>query len=161
MKRLIMKSLVVLVLIAGIGNYLVYLNTGQMPLLAMRDQLAGKSLGDFLPSVSADKLATGARSAAAKVVDQFSTAEPSTEVKVYKWTDGEGRVHFSDKPLVQEAQQIAVDTRNAISAPETVSQSTPKAAAGTQSAAEPSPLEKARAAAEAMSNRTAQQEQDY
>lgn len=160
MKRLIMKSLVVLVLIAGIGNYLVYLNTGQMPVLAIRDHLAGKSLGDFLPSVSVDQLATEARSAAGKVVDQFSTAEPDTKVKVYKWTDSEGRVHFSDKPLVQEAQQIAVDTRNAISAPEKSSPTIPKAAA-TQPAAEPSPLEKARAAAEAMNNRTAQQEQDY
>ena len=159
MKRLIMKSLVVLVLIAGIGNYLVYLNTGQMPLLAMRDQLAGKGLGGFLPSVSADKLATGARSAAAKVVDQFSTAEPSTEVKVYKWTDGEGRVHFSDKPLVQEAQQIAVDTRNAISAPESSQWAKPESKSEQVSADTSSPLEKARAAAEAMKQRVQQQEQ--
>lgn len=158
MARLIMKSLMVLIFITGIGNYLVYLKTGQMPLLAMRDQLADKSPADFLPNLSVDQLAADARTAAGKVADQFSSAEPAAQVKVYKWTDAEGRVHFSDEPQAN-AQQIVVDTRSALSPAE--------AQPSTRTAIEPtkgdsgSPLEKARAAADAMNQRATQQELDY
>lgn len=159
MKSLIMKSLMVLVFVAGIGNYLVYLKTGQMPLLAMRDQFAGKSPGDFLPRFSADQLASDAREAAHKVANQLSNEEPAPEVKVYKWTDAEGRVHFSDKPQSQNAQQITVDTRNTLSPTSTqpATHSANETAAGDTA----SPLEKARAAADAMNRRAAQQEQGY
>ncbi len=158
MKRLIMKSLVVLIFIAGIGNYLVYLKTGQMPLIAIGDTLADKSPADLLPNFSAEELASDARSAAGKVVGQFSSTEPATEVKVYKWKDADGRVHFSDKPQAN-AQQIAVDTRNTLSpaAPQPGSYKTTEAPTGDKA----SPLDKARAAADAMNQRAAQQEQDF
>lgn len=161
MKRLLMKSLVVLVLAIGIGNYLIYLKTGQMSVLAMRDQIDGNGFGNLFQSFSIGNIATETRAAADKVVNQFSTAEQAADTKVYKWMDAEGQVHFSDKPLVQNAEQIAVDTRNAISAPESSSWPKPKALADDKAAVEPSPLEKARAAAEAMNARTAQQEQSY
>lgn len=161
MKRVLMKSLVVLVLAMGIGNYLIYLKTGQMPILAMRDKIDDSGVSALFQSFSADKITADARAAANKVVNQLSTTEPATEVKVYKWTDAEGRVHFSDKPLVQNAESITLDTRNAISAPESASLPKPNISASDKTAAEPSPLEKARAAAEAMNTRAAQQEQSY
>lgn len=161
MKRVLMKSLVVVVLAMGIGNYLIYLKTGQMPVLAIRDQIDSNGFGSLFPSFSADEIAADARAAAGKVVNQLSPTEPVGEQKVYKWTDAEGRVHFSDKPLVQNAQQIEVDTRNAISAPESSSWAKPKVSANDKAADELSPLEKAKAAAEAMNARTAAQEQSY
>jgi hypothetical protein len=161
MKRLLMKSLVVLVLAIGIGNYLIYLKTGQMPVLAMRDKIDSNGFGDLFQSFSVDNIAAEARAAADKMVNQFSTVEQASDTKVYKWADAAGRVHFSDKPLVQNAEQIEVDTRNAISAPESSSWPKPKVLAEDKVANEPSPLEKARAAAEAMNARATQQEQSY
>lgn len=159
MKSLIMKSLMVLIFVAGMGNYLVYLKTGQMPLLAMRDQFAGKSPGDFLPDLSTEQLASDARDVADKVVNQLSDEESGAEVKIYKWTDADGRVHFSDKPQAQNAQQITVDTRNTL--PPVSTQSATHKVNETAAGDTASPLEKARAAADAMNRRAAQQEQDY
>lgn len=161
MTRLLMKSLVVVLLALGIGNYLLYLKTGQMPVMDVRDKISNHGFGEVFQSFSADRLATDARAAAGKVVNQLSTSEPAHNAKVYKWTDAEGRVHFSDKPLVHNAQQIEVDTRPAISAAE--SSSWPKSNPLTKDKVvdESSPLEKARAAAEAMNARAVQQEQSY
>lgn len=159
MKRLVMKSLVVVLLVFGVGNYLIYLKTGQTPVLDMRDKISNNRFNDLLQSFSAEKITADARAAADKVVNQLSTTEP-TDTTVYKWTDAEGRVHFSDKPLVQHAQQIEVEMRNAISAPEPA---WPKPTVSTKDTAVggASPLEKARAAAEAMNVRAVQQEQSY
>lgn len=165
MKRLLVKSLVAILLALGIGNYLIYLKTGQIPISALRDSI-GNTGGDLFPTFSSDNIKAEVRAAANKVVNQLSATEPATATTVYKWTDAEGRVHFSDKPLVQNAQQLEVKIRNAISAPEPSMLSNPdtslnKSSTDGQLSENASPLEKARAAAEAMNARAAQQEQSY
>jgi hypothetical protein len=71
-------------------------------------------------------------------------------------------VHFGDKPVADGAEQIEVDTRNAISAPEETAsdvgrESAPQATA--QQSVQESAIDKARAAAEAMKQHMQQQEQ--
>jgi hypothetical protein len=171
MKSVLIKALVVVLLAMGIGNYLIYLKTGQMPAMALRDKLSADGFSHLFSSLSVNEMAADTRAAAARVVNQLTPDEPMTEQKVYKWTDAEGRIHFSDKPLVDSAQQIKVDTRKSISDPEPGLLSKTKAlldaqkygaaGAGDTAAAELSPLEKAKAAAEAMNARTLQQEQAY
>lgn len=161
MKRLVFKSLVVVLLVFFIGNYLIYLKTGQMPLRDMRERMGDDWRVDLAELFSTDQLAADAKAAMKSVSDQYSEPEPVAPTKVYKWTDANGQVHFGDKPATSDAKQIEVDTRKALSAPEeTVSvvdqQGTvPKASVSVQESA----LDKARAAAEAMKQRAQQQEQ--
>lgn len=163
MARLIMKSLVVLVLMIGIGNYLVYLKTGQMPLRDMHARMGDDWLVDLREllsdKLSPNQLAADAKEAMENVSDKVSKPETPAPTKVYKWTDANGQVHFGDKPLASDAEQIEVDTRNAISAPESSGWSKPEPTSEQVATDTSSPLEKARAAAEAMKQRVQQQEQ--
>lgn len=158
MKRLLFKSLTVVLLVFFIGNYLIYLKTGQMPLRDMRERMGDDWLVDLQELLSPDQLAADAKQAMKNVADKVSEPEPAVPTKVYKWTDANGQVHFGDKPVVSSAEQIEVDTRNAISAPEeiapTVEQHSAPEVSGQESA-----LDKARAAAAAMQQRVKQQEQ--
>ena len=158
MKRLLFKSLTVVLLVFFIGNYLIYLKTGQMPLRDMRERMGDDWLVDLQELLSPDQLAADAKQAMKNVAGKVSEPEPAVPTKVYKWTDANGQVHFGDKPVVSSAEQIEVDTRNAISAPEeiapTVEQHSAPEVSGQESA-----LDKARAAAEAMQQRVTQQEQ--
>ena len=158
MKRLLFKSLTVVLLVFFIGNYLIYLKTGQMPLRDMRERMGDDWLVDLQELLSPDQLAADAKQAMKNVAGKVSEPEPAVPTKVYKWTDANGQVHFGDKPVVSSAEQIEVDTRNAISAPEeiapTVEQHSAPEVSGQESA-----LDKARAAAEAMQQRVKQQEQ--
>ena len=163
MFRLLFKSVVVLLLVLGIGNYLVYLKTGQMPLRDLRERMGDDWLVDLRElasnKLSPDQLAADAKKAVKTVSDQVSEPEPVAPTKVYKWTDANGQVHFGDKPVAGGAEQIQVDTRNAISAPEeTVNQPVSSKQVSQQSTQE-SALDKAHAAAEAMKQRVQQQEQ--
>ena len=36
---------------------------------------------------------------------------PPLHAAVYKWTDEHGRVHFSDRPVAEEAEQVEIRTR--------------------------------------------------
>jgi|GEM_PF-2279239 len=166
MFRLLFKFVVVLLLVFFIGNYLVYLKTGQVPLQDMRERMGDDWLVD-LRELLANKLSSGQLAADAKeamknVSGNMSEPEPVAPTKVYKWTDANGQVHFGDKPVADDAEQIEVDTRNAISAPDAADsdighESAPHATA--QQSAQESALNKARAAAEAMKQHVQQQEQ--
>jgi hypothetical protein len=162
MFRLLLKSVVVLLLVFFIGNYLIYLKTGQMPLRDMRERMGDDWLVDLRELLSPDQLAANAKQAVKNVSDKVSEPEAPAPTKVYKWTDANGHVHFGDKPVASGAEQIEVDTRNAISAPENTGndfgQETESQVTARQSAPE-SALDKARAAAEAMKQRIQQQEQ--
>lgn len=148
--RLVFKALVVVFLAVGIGNYLIYLKTGQLPANDWRERF-GNWVAEFKGPYSADQLTNKAR----QTVDDLTGSESDkpASTKVYKWTDDNGQVHYGDKPVSASAEQIDINIQNAISTdeaePEPVSQDS-----GTQQ----SPLEKARAAAEAMKARTQQQE---
>lgn len=162
MFRLLFKSVVVLVLVFAIGNYLIYLKTGQLPLHNMRERMGGDWLVDLRELVSnklsPDQLAADAKGVMKSVSDQVIEPDTPAPTKVYKWTDANGQVHFGDKPVTSDAEQIAVDTRNAISAPEQSADRVTSPTPTTKTVSE-SALDKARAAAEAMKQRAQQQEQ--
>lgn len=166
MFRLLFKSVVVLLLVFFIGNYLVYLKTGQVPLQDMRERMGDDWLVDLRElltnKLSSGQLAADAKKAINHVSARVSEPAPVAPTKVYKWTDANGQVHFGDKPVVDGAEQIEVDTRNAISAPEEAvsdvgRESAPQATA--QQSVQESAIDKARAAAEAMKQHVQQQEQ--
>lgn len=159
MKRLLFKSIVVVLLVFFIGNYLIYLKTGQMPLRDMRERMGDDWRVDLREMFSADQLAADAKQAMKNVTDKVSEPEPVAPTKVYKWTDANGQVHFGDKPAASGAEQIEVDVRNAISAPEEAASVVDQQEDASQPTAQESALDKARAAAEAMRQRVQQQEQ--
>ncbi len=161
MFRLLFKSVVVLLLVLGVGNYLVYLKTGQMPLRDIRERMGSDWLVDLRELFSPDQLAADAKKVINDASARVSEPEPAAPTKVYKWTDEDGQVHFGDKPA-NGAEQVEVDTRNAISAPEdtggdTGQETAPQTSGG--QAVQESVLDKARAAAEAMKQHVQQQEQ--
>ena len=162
MFRLLFKSVVVLVLVFAIGNYLIYLKTGQLPLHDMRERMGGDWLVDLRELVSnklsPDQLAADAKGVMKSVSDRVIEPDTPAPTKVYKWTDANGQVHFGDKPVARDAEQIEVDTRNAISAPEQSADRVTSPTPTTKTVSE-SALDKARAAAEAMKQRVQQQEQ--
>lgn len=159
MFRLLFKSVVVLVLVFFIGNYLIYLKTGQMPLRDMRERMGDDWLVDLRELFSPEQLAADAKQAMKNVSDKVSEPEPVEPTKVYKWTDANGQVHFGDRPVASGAEQIEVDTRNAISAPEETASISDQQDAAPKASVQESALDKARAAAEAMRQRVQQQEQ--
>lgn len=158
MKRLLFKSLTVVLLVFFIGNYLIYLKTGQMPLRDMRERMGDDWRVDLQELFSPDQLAADAKQAMKNVADKVSEPEPAAPTRVYKWTDANGQVHFGDKPVASSAEEIEVDVRNAISAPEEVAPVAERDVAP-QANVQESALDKARAAAEAMKQRVQQQEQ--
>lgn len=151
--RLIFKTLVVVVLLFGVANYLIYLKTGQSPINGVRENYNGDWLAAIKDSFSSDELVEKAR----KTVDDLSGEEQAkpAPTKVYKWTDAEGVVHYGDRPDTADAEQVEVKIQNAISADEF--QSHPAKSSATSSAPQ-TPLEKARAAAESIKARSQQQE---
>lgn len=159
MFRLLFKSVVVLLLVFFIGNYLIYLKTGQMPLRDMRERMGDDWLVDLRELFSPDQLAADAKQAVKNVSDKVSEPEAPEPTKVYKWTDANGQVHFGDKPVASGAEEIEVDTRNAISAAEATASAVDQQEAAPQATVQESALDKARVAAEAMRQRVQQQEQ--
>lgn len=163
MFRLLFKFVAVLVLVFFIGNYLIYLKTGQMPLRDMRERMGDDWLVDLREllsnKLSPDQLAADAKQAMKNVSDKVSEPEPVAPTKVYKWTDANGQVHFGDKPVASNAEQIEVDVHNAISAPEEAARIEGQQDTAPKVSAQESALDKARAAAEAMKQRVQQQEQ--
>lgn len=159
MKGLVFKSLVVVLLVFFVGNYLIYLKTGQLPLRDLSESLGSDWLVDVRELLSPEQLAVDAKGAMQSVVDRVSVSDAPAPVTVYKWTDENGQVHFSDKPVANGAAQVDIELRNAIADPDgAVTQTASPSAAAPKSVSE-SALDKARAAAEAMKQRAQQQEQ--
>lgn len=155
--KLLFKSLVIVLLVAGIGNYLVYLKTGQLPLNNARERMDNWMV-DLRHFFSPEHIKTDTKQVMDKIAKQYKEPEPVAPTKVYKWTDADGRVHYGDKPQVANAEQVEVKIQNAISAPTTNQSADNKDAVAAQSNGD-SPLEKARAAAEIMRQRIQAQEQ--
>jgi hypothetical protein len=149
--KLFFRALVIILLVAGIGNYLTYLKTGQLPLNDWRGRLESWMV-DLRQSFSPDQLTAEAKQTADKIASQYQQAEPAAPTKVYKWTDAEGRVHYGDKPKVANAEQVEVKIQNAMSAP-AVNRSLDETDLEVASATGDSTLDKARAAAELMRQR--------
>ncbi len=134
MKRLIGRGLLFVGVFAGIANYLIYLQTGQMP---ARDWWIKIQSGSWHGSIQQLEASAAAKIPGAK-----------TKVEVYKWTDADGVVHYGEKPGTEAAEVISVQTQgNSMAAPVSV----PVGEAQEQvNQPQGSPLEQARAAAEAM-----------
>ncbi len=113
-------------------------------------------LVDLREMLSPSQLTADAKKLVNDVADQYGDSS-SGAAKVYKWTDANGQVHFGDAPKSENAQQIEVDLRNAIASPGAATNVATES--GDTVGAELTPLEKARAAVEAMEARTQQQEQ--
>lgn len=152
--RFIVKSLVVVLVAFGVGNYLIYLKTGQFPVNNIRENYNGDWMAAIKESFSVDKLLTSAK----KNIDEFTDDEAAkpAPTKVYKWTDANGQVHYGDKPQNVAAEQVDVKIQNAISAPD--QQAAEAIVDGPVSAQQQTPIEKARSAADAMKARTQAQE---
>jgi hypothetical protein len=168
MKTLIFKSTVAVMLALGLSNYFIYLKTGKVP------------LGDWPTKVSnfisnkhfdAKDLASDAKKMANKVTgDTLDIGESG--VKVYKWTDAKGVVHYDNKP-VEGAKVLTINTdTNILTAeklPEKVEEKGDKKAEPKEKSVEESlenidektPIEKAQAVSDAMKARAKQQEQAY
>lgn len=152
MMRLLFKSVVVVLLAVGIGNYLIYLKTGQIPIHDLRERWGSDWLVDMQEKYSPDQLAENAKKTVASLTQDESDQPVPT--KVYKWTDANGHTHYGDKPANAGAEQVEVEIRNAISPPDNAHSNPVPAQTDTAQ----TPLEKARAAAELMKTRTQQQE---
>ncbi|ACE83003.1 hypothetical protein CJA_1024 [Cellvibrio japonicus Ueda107] len=134
----------------GIGNYVVYLQTGYVPLRDLIDRgLPSLGVPDGLKQ-ELGKLVQDARRMGADV-----GSEKPIAVKVYKWTDAKGVVHYGEQPAGTNAEEVIINpNRNLLPAePEPGSSA---AAAGGPDAQ--TPIEKARAAAELMKARIENQE---
>lgn len=144
MMRLVFKAVVVVVLALGMGNYLVYLNTGKLPLSDWKDKLSLESLR-FSPT----QLFEDTKKATTNVVDEhFSGNEVPITTKIYKWTDENGVVHYGERPARADARELSVDDGNVTFMPATDVAETRSTQVPTETPQ--TPLEKARAAAEAM-----------
>lgn len=149
--RLVFKCLMVVLIVLGIGNYLVYLKTGSLPLGELGQHVKRDWLG-AAKNYTPEHLALRAKQTLEQV--NFNQNDQSASTKVYTWTDANGHVHFSDQPTNSQAEAVTIEMRNAISPAEQHDPISP-----TQNDAQPqTPIEKARAAAEAINARTRAQE---
>lgn len=155
--RLLFKSLMVVLLVFGIGNYLVYLKTGAVPLMDLRIS-SGNWFAEAQQKYAPDQLAAQAKKAVKNVTESQGNQTPPA--RVYKWTDKNGQIHYGDKAGADTAEQIEVELKNVISPPEPVAVPEYGAKRPISEPEQPAqtPLEKARAAAEAINARTREQE---
>lgn len=144
MKGIIVKGLVVTGVVIGLANYFIYLQTGRMPVKEWVQKI----------NLSPDTLTSSAKNLGKDVIDQVKPSEPT---KVYKWTDEYGVVHYGERPINDAAEEMEIDADHNIlpaSKPVESTEASPDADALNQQA----PIEKARAAAEALKARAEAQE---
>ena len=154
MKTLLLKTLLLTGVIVGISNYVIYLKTGRMPIKEWVQN------GNWSFNLSADQLAEKAEKMGKGVMDQVSPTS-NEPTKVYKWTDADGVVHYGERPAGEGAQEMAIDTDQNVFTAQDQSSNPPANSTGSEQdpADQQAPLEKARAAAEAMKARMESQEE--
>jgi hypothetical protein len=113
MWKLLFKILLVLALAAGIGNYLIYLKTGQFPL-----SQHGPRWKETLKNSLQNHVQDG-KNAVSNLPDQVNALKNITppalvpknnNTQAYKWVDKQGVVHYSDQPpTVEQAQMISIN----------------------------------------------------
>ncbi|TVZ39792.1 uncharacterized protein DUF4124 [Alteromonadaceae bacterium 2753L.S.0a.02] len=79
--KLVIKLIVMVIVMLGISNYVLYIMTGKTPFSS-----------DSLPSISAPKLS------------DLKPKLPAGKDKVYKWTDDKGVVHYSSEAPQQTTE---------------------------------------------------------
>jgi hypothetical protein len=166
MKSLIFKSTVAVMLALGLSNYFIYLKTGKVPLGEWPQKVSSLISGKHF---DARDLASDAKKMASKVTgDKLALGDSG--VKVYKWTDAKGVVHYDSQPA-QGAKVLTIDTdTNILSAedlpkkveekPDGEEKSKDKSVAESlENLDEKTPIEKARAVSDALKARAKEQEQ--
>ena len=144
MKGIIIKALVVIGVVIGLANYFIYLQTGRMPVKEWVQKI----------NMNPDNLASSAKNLGKDVIDQVKPSEPT---KVYKWTDEYGVVHYGERPVNDAAEEITIKADHNI-LPTSTPADTVDAASGIDANDQQAPIEKARAAAEALKARAEAQE---
>lgn len=143
--RILIKMLLVTGLLVGIGNYMIYLKTGRMP---VREWVQNWSWPE-LPSLDAGQLVEDA-----KRLGGEAAGEKPVPTKVYKWTDANGVVHYGERPA-EGAQELSINPDQNIlpSDQPSLADDLPEQAAPSEA-----PLDQARSAAEAMKARAESQQ---
>lgn len=134
--RIAFKILVVLGVVIGISNYVIYLQTGRMPVQEWVKNI----------SLKPSDMASGAKNLGKNVIDQVKPSEPT---KVYKWTDENGVVHYGERAATENAEEVAITDHDVVPV---------QAESAQEGDDNQAPLEKAKAAAEAMKARIKEQE---
>jgi Domain of unknown function (DUF4124) len=88
MRLFIFKLTVYLVLFAGIGNYIVYLMTGRVPLNELWQRYGKVPTSLPTPSIPSVELPNLSK----------LTGRDDSAHKAFKWTDSSGVIHYSDQP---------------------------------------------------------------
>jgi hypothetical protein len=144
---LIRKSLVAVGLAAGIANYFVYVNTGKVPLADLYERWGS---GWTSKVANPTQLLQGTTQLLERSVDTGKAVDGVA----YRWRDSDGVMHFSDKrpagvdPSTIEEVRIPAPAM-ILASPDT--DLSPRSTTDTAG----SPIEKARAAAQALEARSA------
>ena len=97
-------TLVILgLLVVGVVNGAIYLKYGKMPL---RDWVQSAQQNGFVAATN--ELIPAYKKLFDQTVENTQAHEASKPVKIYKWTDANGRIHYDNKP-VKGAQSLEVD----------------------------------------------------
>ena len=165
MKGLLFKCVVAIFLAAGIANYLIYLKTGNMPLVDWKNKIAGLDVSNRLKSFSPKDVLPDAKQSIEKLMPDSLSSSSEAPVKIYKWKDNKGVVHYENRP-VDGAQEMLVDVNSNILKQEgqTITAkpaATPDEHVDDDNVDEQSPIEKARAASELMKKHTESVEQAH
>jgi Domain of unknown function (DUF4124) len=171
MKTLIFKCTVAVMLALGLSNYFIYLKTGKVPLGDWPTKVS-----NFIANKQIDvkDLASDAKKMANKATGD-TLAIGDDGVKVYKWTDAKGVVHYDSKP-VEGAKVLTIDTDTNVLTSDDLPKKIEKESGSKDNEKsvdeksveeslknldEKTPIEKAQAVSDAMKARTKQQEQAY
>lgn len=104
MKAIAVKSVVILVVVLGLVNYVVYLQTGQMPVIKFAERISDFSLS--LPDMPDVKLPE-----TIKQLGNSTDLLPATQTRIYKWTDRQGVVHYGEEPPPDgHAEMLMIDS---------------------------------------------------
>lgn len=106
--KAIIRFVVWAAILAGAANYLVYLQTGTMPIKTWLAKFQQNPISKVV----------------AENVDGASKISAAKKVTIYKWTDANGVVHYDNQP-VKGASVVEVSTNtNSMPAPEKTESST-------------------------------------
>lgn len=113
MKGLIFKCVVAIFLAAGIANYLIYLNTGNMPVVDWKNKFSHMDIAGQLKSFSPKNVLSDAKQSIKKLMPTSMSSTNDAPIKIYKWKDNKGVIHYENRP-VDGAQEMLVDVNSNI-----------------------------------------------
>ena len=165
MKGLILKCIVATFLAIGIANYLIYLKTGNMPIIEWKNKFSQMHFASELKKFSTKNVLPDAKQSIEKLMPESMSSTSEAPVKIYKWKDNKGVIHYENRP-VNGAHEMSVDVNSNILKHESLPTDTKPASNQNDvnsqiDSTELSPVEKARAASELMKAHTEAVEQAH